>query len=77
MESREVIVIEARRTDYSVEQVLENRDTLTVGGLREILEMYDDETPIMLSHDGGYTFGPISGNDIDTRYTESDEEDEE
>lgn len=77
MESREVIVIEARRTDYSVEQVLENRDTLTVGSLREILEMYDDETPIMLSHDGGYTFGPISGNDIDTRYTESDEEDEE
>ena len=57
----EVIVIGVERTDYSIEQVLSNCKTMSVKDLKQFLERYDDddETPIVFSHDNGYTYGPL------------------
>lgn len=71
-ETKQVIIIEVRRTDYSVQQVLDNRDTMSVKELKEYLERFDDEdeTPIVVSHDNGYTYGPLQGALFRTEYTE-------
>lgn len=37
----------------------EIRHTTTVGALIECLKGYDEELPIVLSFDGGYTYGSI------------------
>lgn len=63
------IIINARRSGYSTKQC---GHTLTVGELKELLENYDEETPIFLSHDNGYTYGSIREDDIDIQ--EDDEE---
>ena len=53
---KEVLKIEARREGYSFDQV---ERTMTVGELIEVLQNYDEDTPIYLSHDYGYTYGGI------------------
>lgn len=58
----EKLIIEARRNGYATDQC---GDTLTVGELIEILQEYDKETPVYLSHDKGYTFGSINYNDFE------------
>ena len=65
----EAMVIEARRTDYSIDQVLSNRNCMTVGELKRMLEDYDDDdpTPIVFSHDNGYTYGPLQESGIEFR----------
>lgn len=55
----DVLLLDCERTDYSPGSVLENRKTLTVGELKEFLEDYEDDTPVILSHDRGYTYGAI------------------
>ena len=50
------IFIETNRTGYSPEQC---GRTMTVAELKEQLEMFDDESPVYLSNDGGYTYGYI------------------
>lgn len=52
----EKLIITARRNGYSTRQC---GRTLTVGELKELLENYDEETPIFLSHDNGYTYGSV------------------
>lgn len=73
-ETKQVIIIEVERTDYSVQQVLDNRDTMSVKELKEYLERFDDEdeTPIVVSHDNGYTYGALRLSNI--RDAEFDEE---
>ena len=61
--------IEARRDSYGVTD-LENQ-TVTVGELIEMLENYDSDLKVILSHDRGYTFGAITEERI-----EEDEENE-
>lgn len=65
----EAMVIEARRTDYSVDQVLSSRSCMTVGELKQMLEAYDedDPTPVVFSHDNGYTYGPLQESCIEFR----------
>lgn len=70
----QIVIIEARREGYSTDQI---RRTLTVEELIEILEQYDGNTLIMLSHDNGYTYGGITSNDIDFRYVEEEKDQEE
>ena len=64
-----VMVIEVRRTDYSVDQVLSNHNCMTVGELKQMLNEYDNDdlTPIVFSHDNGYTYGPLQKGSIDFR----------
>ena len=65
-----VIVIEVERLDYSIEQVLDNRTTMSVKELKQFLNRYDDddESPVVFSHDNGYTYGPLRESNIDSAY---------
>lgn len=65
----EYLVIETSRTAYSPSQV---KQTMTVGELIELLEDYDENMPVVLSHDNGYTYGGITQYDFYTK--EVDEE---
>ena len=54
---KQAVVFEAPRTGYSIDQV---NDFLTVKELKELLEMCDDDMSVIISHDGGYTYGTLS-----------------
>lgn len=69
-----VLKIEARREGYSINQI---ESTMTVGELVEYLQNFDEDTPIYLSHDYGYTYGGITEYRIEEDYIEDDEEEEE
>lgn len=53
---KKALVFEADRTGYSIDQI---DCPMTVGELWRILEDYDDDTLIILSHDNRYTFGTL------------------
>lgn len=67
----EIITLETHRTGYSPEQC---KHTLTVGELVDYLSQWDAETPVYYSNDGGYTYGAIQFEDIDSQEREEDEE---
>ena len=54
---RTALFIEGRRNGYTPAQC---PSTITVGELRELLEDYDDDLPIFLCNDNGYTYGNIT-----------------
>ena len=62
MKALEVLTV---REKYFMEDV---RDTMTVGELTQFLSDYDDDTPIYLSFDGGYTYGGISEDQMIEHY---------
>lgn len=66
--SKKVITISVLRTAYQIAEVEEH--TTTIKELKEWLKQYDDndETPIYLSHDKGYSYGPF---DIEKSKTET------
>lgn len=53
----EVLIMEANREGYSLDQI---RETMTVGQLIGWLEQFDDDMPIYTSQDNGYTYGGIT-----------------
>lgn len=63
-----VLFLEGRRNGYGIDQCGE---TFTVSELIDFLSEFDEDTPIYLSNDGGYTFGNID------EYSFELEEDEE
>ena len=65
------LIIDAKREGYSISQI---RRTLTVGELKDLLEEYNDETPIYLSHDDGYTYGGLSYDAFDEKDTDDNDE---
>lgn len=69
--SKEVLVIQAKNTEYSALAV---ENTMTAAELREFLEDFDDDTPVVLSFDGGYTYGPVRQYDIGSEYFDEDED---
>ncbi len=73
------VEIGARREAYSVDDVAGS--TLTVGELIDILEEIGDEVgedaPIVVSHDGGYTYGSIHESYISIAETDEEPEEEE
>lgn len=54
---KQVIVFGADRTGYGIEQI---ENPMTVGDLMRMLEDIDEDTPIILSHDNGYTYGSLT-----------------
>lgn len=58
----DVLFIEGKRNGYGIDQC---GRTLTIGELIEILQNYDEDTPIYLRNDGGYTYGSITEYDIE------------
>lgn len=71
------LFIEGKRNGYGPDQC---GRTLTVGELIEILSGFDEDRPVFLRNDNGYTYGSITERDINTAedlgYEEEDGNDE-
>lgn len=69
-----IVFIDAERAGYEPSQVYE---TATAGDLAEIFEAiadrYGEDTKVYLRHDGGYTYGGITGECIEIEDEEEDE----
>lgn len=63
--------IKAEREGYTPSQCGE---TMTVRELRDFLDYFDDDMPVYLSHDNGFTYGPITERLIDTAYYDDSED---
>lgn len=58
------VKIEANRDCYAPTDV---SNTMTVGELIEFLDCnFNEDDPVILSHDNGYTYGGITAYDIDS-----------
>ena len=57
------LFIEGNRSGYTPEQC---GDTLTVKELIKILGQFDDDSPVYIRNDNGYTYGHITEYDINT-----------
>lgn len=67
---KQVIIIQTEREGYSIDQV---RRTMTVGEMIAVLEQYDEDKPLYLSFDNGYTYGGIKEANIEDVDVEVDE----
>ena len=56
---KQVLYIDAGREGYGIDQI---HSTMTVAELISCLEQFDEDTPVYLRHDGGYTYGGINWN---------------
>lgn len=75
-ESSEMCVaMECSRTGYGPDQVVD--DSMTVNELIDVLNGFDGDMKIVTSHDGGYTYGPISYGDFEEINVSDDEESED
>ena len=64
------VLINAKRNGYGTDQC---SNTMTVGELIEYLQQFEEDAPVYLKHDGGYTFGSITAADFE----ESDDDNQE
>ena len=72
--SKSVVIISAHRQAYGIDDVLK-KGTMTVGELVKYLEEnFDEDSPLVLSHDNGYTYGGIRDRDIDETFDEESED---
>ena len=62
----EFVQIKVARQTYSPSDIAGK--TLTVAELREILDNYADDMPVIFSHDGGYIYGGIGYGDVTDGY---------
>ena len=67
------LCLEAKREGYSTYQV---ERTMTVREMIEFLQQYDDDTPVYISNDNGYTYGGIMENNFYEKEEEEEEEEE-
>ena len=74
MASKTVLTIDGRRTGYTINQVLTYENTLTVGELKEYLEGFDDDTPVLINNNNGYTYGEITYDSFKDEVTDEDDE---
>ncbi|MCI8403388.1 MAG: hypothetical protein HFE49_00635 [Clostridia bacterium] len=58
------VLLESRRDGYSTEQC---GRTMTVEELIEYLEQFDEDAPVYISNDNGYTYGRITENSFEER----------
>lgn len=64
------LFIEGRREGYTTEQI---SHTMTVGELIDYLSQFDEDMPVYLNNDNGYTYGSIT----ETSFEEAEDEEEE
>lgn len=64
------LMIYTKKDAYSTEGI---PHTMTVGDLKDFLDHWDDDTPIYLSFDGGYTYGALRGDRMDIEYGDEEE----
>lgn len=58
------LILNTVKEGYAVDQI---RRTMTVAELRDFLDDYDDETPVYLGFDYGYTYGGITENHFELK----------
>ena len=66
----EILILNAEREGYAIAQI---RSTMTVAELMAFLEELDEDTPVYLSHDNGYTYGGIRADSFGI-YEKEDEQ---
>ena len=71
--SKPVIIIEAKREGYSIEQAENEREAITVGELMRLLEDFDEDTKVYISNDNGYTYGSVTEYRIREDWVDEDE----
>lgn len=59
------LTISTFREGYGIYQI---RNTMTVGELISFLSDFDEDTPIYLSFDNGFTYGGITENNFEEDY---------
>lgn len=74
MANKMVLTIDGRRTGYTINQILRYENTLTVGELKNFLEDFDDDTPVLINNDNGYTYGEITYDSFKDEETNEDDE---
>ena len=65
------LIIIANKDSYSTDDIY---NTMTVGDLKSFLEDLEDDTPIYLSFDNGYTYGALRDDRMDIEYGDDEEE---
>ena len=63
------LIINTSRDAYSTSDIY---GTMTVGDLKAFLEDLEDDTPIYLSFDNGYTYGAIKENTMVVEYEDEE-----
>ena len=64
------VYLDTTRTGYGPDQC---PPTLTVRDLIELLEGFDEDAPVYLRNDGGYTYGHITWDSFDADLAEDEE----
>ena len=72
--SKQVIIIEAKREGYSIEQAENERTAITVGELMQMLEDFDEDTKVYISNDNSYTYGSVTEYRIREDWVDEDDE---
>ena len=67
------LILSTTREGYGTDQI---RRTMTAGELVEFLSDYDEDMPVYLSFDNGYTYGGINERRIEAEYDDEEDEDE-
>ena len=71
--SKQVLIIEAKREGYTIEQAENEREAITVGELMQMLEEFDEDTKVYISNDNGYTYGSVTEYRIREDWVDEDE----
>ena len=71
--NKPVIIIEAKREGYNIEQAENEREAITVGELMRLLEDFDEDTKVYISNDNGYTYGSVTEYRIREYWVDEDE----
>lgn len=72
--NRQVLIIEAKREGYTIEQAENEREAITVGELMQMLEDFDEGTKVYISNDNGYTYGSVTEYRIREDWVDEDDE---
>lgn len=69
------VIINATNTGYAPRQI---RKTMNVGEMKALLEEFNDDSPIYLSFDNGYTYGGLGQHSFEEECIDdgTDEDDE-
>lgn len=65
------LIIITNKDAYSTDDIY---NTMTVGDLKAFLDDLEDDTPIYLSFDSGYTYGALRDDRMDIEYGDEEEE---
>lgn len=72
--NKPVIIIEAKREGYTIEQAENEREAITVGELMQMLEDFDEGTKVYISNDNSYTYGSVTEYRIREDWVDEDDE---